>query len=79
MRLLKAKCLRQPNTIASSVRVFQGELALAPLKAFLKEYKIAKRNMPVAAREASIYTGVTTGFCGCLTTFSSWNHAAAEQ
>ena len=29
------------------------------------------------ARNPTLYTGLTTGFCGCLTTFSAWNTAIA--
>lgn len=31
----------------------------------------------LAPRFPAIYTGITTGFCGCLTTFSSWIYATA--
>ena len=32
----------------------------------------------IIPRFPAIYAGLTTGFCGCLTTFSSWNNAAAS-
>ena len=30
-------------------------------------------------RHALLYTGFTTGLCGCLTTFATWNQAASIQ
>ena len=30
-------------------------------------------------RHALLYTGFTTGLCGCLTTFATWNQAASVQ
>lgn len=32
----------------------------------------------IIPRFPAIYAGLTTGFCGCFTTFSSWNNAAAS-
>ena len=32
----------------------------------------------IIPRFPAVYAGLTTGFCGCLTTYSSWNNAAAS-
>ena len=33
----------------------------------------------LAARHRTLLVGITTGFCGCLTTFATWNHARPHQ
>ena len=32
----------------------------------------------LAARHATLLVGITTGFCGCCTTFATWNHDASR-
>lgn len=33
---------------------------------------------PLTKRWPVLYTGVTTGFCGCCTTFATWNYDVAS-
>lgn len=44
---------------------------------FVMGFFVPMRQSPFFARHSWLYVGLTTGYCGCTTTFSSWNQDAA--
>jgi CrcB protein len=68
------------------IRSGLGDAAHAPVQGYILPNFIGSALLAIAASnrdsinrfDASLYTGFTTGFCGSLTTFSSWQQTAVS-
>ena len=64
--------LRLEIVAIASKYLTEGPVSMDIIDNFLGSFIIGFYNDKFKNRDASLHLAISTGFCGCLTTFSSW-------